>query len=52
MTNRVRLDITERAAFAGGQSFGDVGPYERLSGRAHFAIDPAAAAQRSPAVSG
>lgn len=46
MTNRVRLDITERVAFADGASFGDVGPYERLSGRAHFAVDPAAAAQR------
>ena len=45
MTNRVEIDITERFAFAGGQSFGAVGPYERLKGRAHFAVDPKARAQ-------
>ena len=45
MTNRIELDITERVAFAGGHAFGDVGEYERLSGRARFAVDPRAAAQ-------
>jgi hypothetical protein len=45
MTNRVELDITERVAFAGGHAFGDVGDYERLSGRALFAVDPRAVAQ-------
>ena len=28
------------AGFSGGGSFGDTGPYERLCGKAHFAIDP------------
>jgi hypothetical protein len=45
MTNRIELDITERVPFAGGHAFGDVGEYERLSGRARFAVDPRAAAQ-------
>ncbi len=45
MTNRIELDITERVAFAGGHAFGDVGEYERLSGRARFAVDPRATAQ-------
>src|SRR5579883_3212220 len=45
MTNRISLRIDERALFADGHSFGDVGAYERLSGRAHFSIDPHAAAQ-------
>ena len=38
--NQVRLDIQRREPFAGGASFGDTGPYERLLGKAHFAIDP------------
>jgi hypothetical protein len=38
--NRVRLDIERREPFAGGGSFGNTGPYERLFGKAHFAIDP------------
>ncbi|MEQ8788479.1 MAG: alpha/beta hydrolase domain-containing protein [Pirellulaceae bacterium] len=36
----VRYEITDRRPFAEGESFGDVGPYEIISGRAHFAIDP------------
>jgi hypothetical protein len=39
--NRVRLDIQRRTPFAGGLAFGSTGPYERLLGRVHFAIDPA-----------
>jgi hypothetical protein len=39
MTNRVELAITERFAFADGHEFGAVGAYERLIGRAHFAVD-------------
>ena len=35
-----RLDIGTRQAFAGGQTFGDVGGYERIDGVAHFAVDP------------
>src|SRR5438874_13839641 len=38
--NQVRLDVECREPFAGGGSFGDTGPYERLCGRVHFAIDP------------
>ena len=46
MTNRIELSITDRLPFADGHEFGSVGAYERLVGRAHFAVDPAAAAQR------
>jgi hypothetical protein len=35
-----RVDITSRRAVAGGQAFGDAGPYERLSGTIAFALDP------------
>lgn len=37
----VRFEITDRQPFAAGQSFGDVGPYERIVGRVYYAIDPA-----------
>jgi hypothetical protein len=40
--SRIRIEIAERFAFAGGTTFGEVGAYERLKGRAHIAIDPAA----------
>ncbi len=45
MTNRIALEIAERRPFANGHAFGDAGPYERLVGRARFAVDPAAPAQ-------
>ena len=32
--NQVRIEIQRRDAFAGGVSFGDTGPYERLLGKA------------------
>ncbi len=38
--NQIRLEIERREPFAGGGSFGDTGPYERLFGKVHFAIDP------------
>lgn len=38
--NQVRMDITRREPFAGGISFGNTGPYERLSGKVYYAIDP------------
>ena len=41
------LDITARAPFAGGRAFGAAGPYERIDGRLHFAVDP-----RDPANAG
>ncbi|HEY7294635.1 MAG TPA: alpha/beta hydrolase domain-containing protein, partial [Dehalococcoidia bacterium] len=34
------LRIEERRVVADGQPFGDVGPYEALTGRATFALDP------------
>ena len=46
MTNRIELSITERFPFAEGRGFGAVGAYERLVGRAHFAVDPGSPAQR------
>ena len=44
MTNTITLHITDRRPFADGMRFGAVGPYQRLSGRALFAIDPLAEA--------
>src|SRR5205085_2461766 len=35
----VALDIRSRAPFAGGQSFGNVGPYDQITALARFAID-------------
>jgi hypothetical protein len=39
-----RFEIRLRRPLAGGAPFGDVGPYEELKGRLHFAIDPKHAA--------
>ena len=36
----VKLEITKREVVAGGVSFGEAGPYEKLSGRAWFEVDP------------
>ena len=41
MPTDIRLHIDARTPFAEGMSFGEVGPYERLSGRVSFALDPA-----------
>jgi hypothetical protein len=38
--NQIRFEFTSRTPFAGGVSFGNVGPYERLLGMVSFAIDP------------
>ena len=38
----VRLEITRTEPAFGGRSFGDVGPFERLAGRAYGEVDPAA----------
>ncbi len=35
-----RIEIKERTPFAAGTSFGDVGPYEKIRGVAHFRLDP------------
>ena len=47
MSGRIRLQIDARAPLAGGMSFANAGAYERLSGVAHFAIDPRTAPYRS-----
>jgi len=36
-----RVEIASRELFAGGQSFGDTGPYEKIRGTLFYAIDPA-----------
>ena len=36
----ISLKILKREPFAGGQAFGDVGPYEQITAVARFAIDP------------
>jgi hypothetical protein len=45
MDNRIEIDVTARFAFAQGQEFGAAGAYERIRGRARFAVDPDAPAQ-------
>ncbi len=39
----IELRITDRRPFADGLEYGETGAYERLTGRAHFAVDPNAA---------
>ena len=36
----VRVDVDERVAFAGGHSFGQTGPYEKIVGRLYIEVDP------------
>jgi len=36
-----RVEITSRAGFADGMSFGDTGPYEKIRGQLFYAVDPA-----------
>src|ERR1051325_2216227 len=36
----VRLDIKERSDILDGQAFGNAGAYERIVGKAYFAINP------------
>ena len=40
MTTSVGFTVTERLPFADGKSLGDAGAYERIVGRAHYAVDP------------
>ena len=37
----VRVDVTSRVDVLSGKAFGAAGPYEKIWGTAHFAIDPA-----------
>jgi hypothetical protein len=38
-----RVDVTERAPFASGMTFGQSGAYEKIRGVAHIALDPTSA---------
>ena len=40
----VRIEVSSRETFAGGQAFGAVGAYEKVRGRLHYAVDPASPA--------
>ena len=40
MKTEIRLSIAEKTPFTGGMEFGTTGPYERIKGRVHFAVDP------------
>ncbi|MBM3735094.1 MAG: hypothetical protein FJW39_04845 [Acidobacteria bacterium] len=40
----VRIEVSERSPILDGKSFGSTGPYERIIGVAHFAVDPTAEA--------
>jgi hypothetical protein len=42
----VRIEVKSRADVLAGQGFGSAGPYEKLVGTLHFAIDPQNAANR------
>jgi Alpha/beta hydrolase domain len=42
----VRIEVTSRADLVGGQPFDAAGPYEKLSGKIFFAVDPALPANR------
>ena len=36
----LRIEVSERSDVLDGKSFGDAGPYERIVGKAYFAINP------------
>ena len=42
----VRIDVQSRGDIAGGESFGAAGPFEKITGRIYFAVDPALPANR------
>src|SRR5438094_716088 len=42
-----RIEVHSRADVVNGQAFGPAGPYEKLSGRIFFAVDPGLPANRS-----
>jgi len=42
----LRIELSERSDVLGGKSFGPAGPYERLIGKAYFAVDPSNPANR------
>ena len=42
----VRIEVQSRSDLVGGQSFGAAGPFEKISGKIFFAVDPALPANR------
>jgi hypothetical protein len=42
----LRVEVSERSDVLGGKSFGTIGPYERVIGKAYFAVDPKLPANR------
>ncbi len=42
-----RIEVLERTILAGGKTFGNVGPYERIRGRLYLAIEAGAAENQS-----
>ncbi len=43
----IRLEVASREPFAGGMTFGPVGPYEKIRGRLLYSVDPANPANAS-----
>ncbi len=37
----MRIEVLGRAPLAGGKAFGAAGAFERITGRLHYAMDPA-----------
>src|SRR5690242_15395552 len=42
----LRMEVSERSDVLGGKAFGAAGAYERIAGKAFFAVDPALPANR------
>lgn len=42
----LRIEVHERSDVLGGKAFGAAGPYERIAGKAFFAVDPSLEANR------
>src|SRR5690348_5397111 len=42
----VRVEVSERSSILDGKVFGKAGAYERIIGKAHFAVDPMAPANK------
>ncbi|MEX2264748.1 MAG: alpha/beta hydrolase domain-containing protein [Bryobacteraceae bacterium] len=42
----VRIEVESRSDVLGGRAFGSTGPYERIVGKAYFAVDPKLEANR------
>src|SRR5436190_20607355 len=42
----LRIELSERSDVLGGKAFGSAGPYERMVGKAYFAVHPKLAANK------